>query len=166
MNLDADTSGILDDIAQIGYETNHDRIRVYPSDILTSLRLTPPASTNTYSAWTELIPVSTVTMDYFIGGILIENWQGKDFFMIQLARSATPGVTDYIGEMRFNTPIADDWSSTIPIIVKTGKITSGSSVYGRIKARTANAYWVDLSLCLQKWLRCTKEVEPETAWPW
>jgi hypothetical protein len=166
VNLDAEAIEILTEIAKVQCSTNHSRTRVYPQLIADSLRLTPPAAIDTWSAWAALIPVATVTMDYNIAGILIENWQGKEFFEIQLARSATPAVADYVGEMRFNTPIADDWSSTIPIIIKTGKIPSGTGIWGRIKARTNAAYWVDFSLVLQRWLIMDKEMEPDAAWPW
>lgn len=164
-----DTVGIntvLDDLAQLAYETNHDRVRVYPREINTDLTLTAPAAIDTYSAWTALIPANTITMDYVLSGILIENWSAKEYFMIQLARSATPVVTDYIGEMRFNTPVADDYRQTYAIIIKTGKILANNAVWGRIKARTAGAAHVELSFLIQKWLKMAHDLDPTTTWPW
>lgn len=157
---------ILNDLAQLVYETNHARIRVYPREIDVDLTLVAPAFVDTYGAWTPLIPPNTITMDYVLSGILIENWTAKEYFMIQLSRSDNPVVTDYISELRFNTPIADDYRQTYAIIIKTGKITANSGVWGRIKARTNAGESVTLSLLIQKWLKMTNELDPETAWPW
>jgi len=157
---------ILNDLAQLAYETNHARMRVYPREINQVLTLTAPAFVNTYSAWTVLIPINIITMDYSIAGMTIEDWGGEDAFMIQLARSSTPSVSDYIGEMRISTATADDWASSFPIIVATGKIPINTGVWGRIKAATAGGFAVTMSLCIKKWCKMARDLDPETAWPW
>ena len=165
-SLDKETLKILNDLAQLAYETNHDRVRIYPRDIIDDLTLIAPKVVNDWSNWTQLIPSDTITMDYNVGGIMIETWSGQEFFMIQLAKSSTPAVVDYIGEVRFNTPVSDAYVQTYAIIVKTGKIPANSGVWGRVKARSAAGNNVTFSLLIQKWLKMANELDSETAWPW
>jgi hypothetical protein len=161
-----DETLILTDMARVGYTTVHSRIRMYPQSIATALRLTAGGVSDTYGSWTELIPINTITFNYLIAGVLFENWEGKDKFMIQLAKSATPSDDDYVGEFRVTTPIADDWITAVPIIVKSAKIPANSALYGRVKALSANGYWVDFSLGIAPMIDLQVAATVASAWPW
>ena len=165
-SLNADTVAILLDIARTDFITNNARLRVYPRTAGAVLTLTPPASADTFSAWTALIPINTVTIDYMVAGIIFETWGGKDTFLVQLASSATPADDDYICEIRLSTPIADDWQSTNLALVKTGKINANGGVWGRIQAATTNAYAMNLSLVIQHHKALATAITLSESWPW
>ena len=164
--LRSKVTAIHSDVTLFAHEADHSRLRVYPREITSELTLTAPSFADTYSAWSQLIPVNTVTMDYVIAGILIENWSAKDYFMIQLARNSSPTGSEYICELRFNTPLADDYRQTYPVIIKTGKIPENTGIYGRVKARSATGPFVTFSLGIQRWMKLSVEVTPTANWPW
>ena len=80
---------------------SHARIRTYPRTTAAALLVNlTDGGANTFGAWTNILPIGTVTMPFYISGFDVEV-APADTYMIQFASAAAPTDAEIIGEGRF-----------------------------------------------------------------
>ena len=154
------------DIGKHNYVVSHSRVRVYPREPSQVVRLTPNAAADTYGAWTEIIPAGVVSFQYHIIGILIENQQGADTYMLQFSKNNPPGAdTDILGECRFHLGALAGFFPTQSIDIRAPDIGIGSGLYGRSKT-AAGTNWLDIAVEISRHMEQSYEPTPWATWPW
>jgi len=121
---------------------------------------------DTYGAWTEIIPAGVISFSYHVIGILIENQQGADTYMLQFSKNNPPGAdTDILGEARFHLGALAGFFPTQPIGIKASDIPVGGGFYGRSKT-AAGTNWVDIAVVLSRHVELSYSQSIWTTWPW
>lgn len=155
----------LDDLGALDLHV-HSRMRVYPQAADKVIRLTAAAGVDTFGAWTVCIPIDTVLFPFHLVGVLIENQQAADTFYIQFAINDNPAGDEYLGEARLSLGALAGIFPFIPIPIQSQNIPANTPIYGRVKAKSANGYWLDISLALTRCIPVTNEAAMWPDWPW
>lgn len=154
-----------DDIARFWYTEFLSRTRVYPQDISAPIRLTPNAVANTFGAWIQIIPAGTVPFPFHVHALQTMGAAGADSFFIQLAISATPSGSQYIGEKAF--ALGAGGRARVEFLCP--EIPANGAVYGRVKTRTGGTY-IDVSLSVVRHVPSPDITEllanKRNTWPW
>ena len=154
------------DVGSLEFEIIECRIRVYPREPSQVVRLTPSVVADTYGAWTEIIPAGVVSFQYHIIGILIENQQGADTFLLQFSKNNPPGSDlDILGECRFHLGALAGFFPTQAIDIKALPIDAGGGFYGRSKT-AAGTNWIDIAVLLSRHFPQSYTPPLWTTWPW
>jgi len=160
-----DIDKVLQDISYYQHGAIESRIRVYPRTAGAVVRLDPDAAADTWGTWTEVIPTGTVNFPFHIVGVLAENQEGADTWIGQLACSATPTGSEYLGEWRVKLAGLANFFPTNFIPIQGLGIPTGCPVYGRVMS-AAGGNWLDISLTLTRHFELEKTVTPWPDWPW
>lgn len=145
-------------------QCEHSRVRVYPRTTAAAdlVNLIDGLAANTFGAWTNLIPIGTITMPFYIIGFDVEV-APADTYMIQFASSATPTDVQIIGEGRFvESGIAV--IPTAPIPIEGRGLPAQTGVWARIMSRVGNRT-INISLKIDRDYTFIGEQYRPTLWP-
>lgn len=155
------------DVGAVHRDT-HSRWRVYPQNVTVTVALPTVAVANTFGAWTQIIPLATVTMPFHIIGIVIEAADKATTYFVQLGYNtvlADPPANYELGERRFvvPTPIV---KATEVLELHSQGLPAGARVMGRVKSTSGAIDTVDVSLVLSRHLVVSMESPLWPNYPW
>ena len=161
-----DVDKVLHDIAGFAQENLESRMRVYPRTPGATIRLTPAAAADTWGAWTQIIPRGTIGFPFHIVGVMVENQLAADTWVGQLACSATPTGSQYVGEWRIKLGGVVGIFPTNFIPIQGSAVTTGCGIWGRVMSAAAAANWLDVSVTLTRHFLLEKSESLWPTWPW
>jgi len=154
------------DIGNVDYQLAHARIRIYPREPSDVVRLTPSVVADTYGAWTEIVPAGMVSFPWHMVGVLVENQQGADTYMIQFSKNNPPANDgDILGELRIKLGALVGFFPTEGVGIKSADLPIAAGLYARLKT-AAGTNWLDVAVQISRHFPQSYEPTPWPNWPW
>jgi len=148
---------------------DHSRCRVYPQDVGVSITLLSDAAANTFGNWIEIVPITTITFDYEIVGLVVEAADEATTYFVQLgfsiADGSDPTTAQMLGERRFllPTPIV---RATELLNYYSQNCPANAKLWGRLKTASLTADELEVSVVILRHVEITNSVAHLTTWPW